>query len=545
MKNKSLPLVGLVLLLIWFSCFHPANLGGKTSYIIVSGNSMEPTFYTGDLVILHKADDYRAGEVVAYRVGSQNVIHRIVGQTDGKYTLRGDNKDSVDPWTPTYEEILGKEWLHIPKAGKILQYLRSPFGLAIVGFIGIFIIFNEPINKPVKQRKGIRMGNNGQNNASLLVEAVRSTVAHGRKRARINYEQIKNIAAIIFVFFVVGFASLGYLGYLGFSAPLERSIKVDALVYQHVAEFDYQVNTQVSTLYPQGVVKPPISGPGIDEEITTNTMVFTQLAKSIDIDFTYRLQHDDLAEINGEVKPVVQLWQYENLVITEPLSTVVNFTGDVVSTRINLDLKQLEKLISSIGEETGMGYSSYKLLVVPNVHLTGFLGEVEIDEEFAPSLTINYDPDQISIVNDLALIEEKSIQDETTKPNTVSFFGMIVPVQQARMWGLIGGSLSLVIIGLASSVLFLGWGLPESERIRIRHGSMIIDVAKTRLCDNPAVRVAKITDLVKVAERTGSVICHVQQSDDAHFYFVPDTQVVYTYAIGSIQQEGKAECDDS
>src|SRR5688500_12875501 len=78
--------------------FRPDSLGGRTGYVIVSGQSMEPAMHGGDFVVVRRQPTYRVGDVVSYRIPmgefiGRRIIHRIVGgsATDG-FILRGDNK---------------------------------------------------------------------------------------------------------------------------------------------------------------------------------------------------------------------------------------------------------------------------------------------------------------------------------------------------------------------------------------------------------------------------------------------------------------------
>ncbi len=115
------------LLLGWF--LWPSSLGGCTTLTIVSGHSMEPTFYTGDLV-LSRCGEYGVGDVVVYSppdVGDARIIHRIIdGDAESGWVIQGDNNDFVDPWQPTDERILGKSVLHLPKVGLVGAAAREP-----------------------------------------------------------------------------------------------------------------------------------------------------------------------------------------------------------------------------------------------------------------------------------------------------------------------------------------------------------------------------------------------------------------------------------
>ncbi|HYM82894.1 MAG TPA: signal peptidase I, partial [Candidatus Dormibacteraeota bacterium] len=103
--------VGLVV--AWAIVLRPVALGGQTLFLVVRGDSMLPTYQTGDLVILRSADAYRQGEVVAYRVpagelgAGRIVIHRIVGgDAVSGYLVKGDHNPAVDPWRPKPSDIV-------------------------------------------------------------------------------------------------------------------------------------------------------------------------------------------------------------------------------------------------------------------------------------------------------------------------------------------------------------------------------------------------------------------------------------------------------
>ena len=126
----------LVLGLIWFFTLRSQTLGGPVDYVIVSGESMEPTYYAGDLVLMRKAARYQEGDIVQYTVPNDEpaagarVIHRVVGKDEEGYITRGDNNDGVDIWRPTEDDIAGREWIRIPNAGSYFLWLRTPLILA-------------------------------------------------------------------------------------------------------------------------------------------------------------------------------------------------------------------------------------------------------------------------------------------------------------------------------------------------------------------------------------------------------------------------------
>ena len=81
----SVSAVLLVLGATWY--VWPASRGGRATIVFVSGNSMEPTYSTDDVVVARRQDSYRVGDVIVYRIDQGDagaghlVIHRITGAT--------------------------------------------------------------------------------------------------------------------------------------------------------------------------------------------------------------------------------------------------------------------------------------------------------------------------------------------------------------------------------------------------------------------------------------------------------------------------------
>src|SRR5438094_3225003 len=127
----------LALVVFWFVALRPQALHGPAGYALVSGTSMLPTLHTGDVVVVHRADRYMIGDVIAYRVpkgqtgaGAQ-VIHRIVGgDARHGFVVQGDNRTAPDIWHPTPSLIVGREWAHVPKLGILVTLLHTPLALA-------------------------------------------------------------------------------------------------------------------------------------------------------------------------------------------------------------------------------------------------------------------------------------------------------------------------------------------------------------------------------------------------------------------------------
>jgi signal peptidase I len=121
----------------------PQQYAGVTTVTVVSGQSMEPTYHSGDL-LLTRRHAYGPGDVVVYEVPADQPgaghrgVHRLVGG-DGTtgWRTQGDNNDAPDVWTPRDPDIIGGVVLHVPKLGLLIMQLRSPLTWAAVGAVVI------------------------------------------------------------------------------------------------------------------------------------------------------------------------------------------------------------------------------------------------------------------------------------------------------------------------------------------------------------------------------------------------------------------------
>ena len=139
---------------VWLT-FAPTVAGGRSAYVIVAGASMEPTLRRGDLVIARQSENYQVGDNVAYLVvlglsGDHQVgdivtyrhptvgpvIHRVIAVEDGTYTLQGDANAWTDSYHPADDEVLGEAWIHLPRVGSLLTWLRLP---PVMGLLALVI----------------------------------------------------------------------------------------------------------------------------------------------------------------------------------------------------------------------------------------------------------------------------------------------------------------------------------------------------------------------------------------------------------------------
>ncbi len=142
----------------WF--LWPSSLGGSTTFVVVSGHSMEPVYASGDLVVARKGAP-AIGDVVVYRpegLGDAKVVHQIVGG-DGVtgWDMKGPNNDWLDPWHPTDDDVVGVVVFHIGAANHIGTVLLSPlfWGAFLLVAVGLLLWPERPDEPAPSERAAL------------------------------------------------------------------------------------------------------------------------------------------------------------------------------------------------------------------------------------------------------------------------------------------------------------------------------------------------------------------------------------------------------
>lgn len=146
-RRRGRTLTGWILLVLAAAALWPAQFGGVTGLTIVHGESMQPTYDTGDVVLTVRMPAYQIGDVISYTVpdgqpgAGGHVIHRIDTVAGAHYTTIGDNNTTADEWLISNTDITGKAFVHLPGAGvfftpQVLPYLVA---LALGGIVTVLL----------------------------------------------------------------------------------------------------------------------------------------------------------------------------------------------------------------------------------------------------------------------------------------------------------------------------------------------------------------------------------------------------------------------
>lgn len=497
--KTSFSAAGLLLAVLAWLYLAPMPFGGRAAYVIITGNSMQPGFQRGDLVVLQRAAAYTVGDIAVYRhpqVGP--VFHRIVDRDGPRFVFKGDNNQWLDYYRPEATELMGKFWLHVPAAGRIVEQLRAPWALALLagvtGVVGLAAVAGSRTGKP----------------KYTLSEARPVTMTHSLYASK---------ADLFFVLIAAGLASLA-LAVVAFTRPVLR-VTSENIAYQQAGVFSYETDA------PPGIYE--------SDRVQTGEPVFRQLITRVDLRFDYEFRAEEPAGLSGTYRLAAQLGHDNGWKRTLELQPETKFEGPAVTIRSRLDLAELQGLIDSLEQQTGLYNQPYTLRLQPQVTIAGSLAGQPIRDQFSPALVFSLDPLQMRVAaergsgDSFRPGQSGLLPRPATAPNTITLLGFQLKVLAARRLALAGLVLSL---GGATA---LGWTVlqagraDEPDRIRLQYGPLLVAVQD----DSPrsqagAIEVATMADLAKIAGREGRMILYQDHGPTCH-YRVQSGEVSYYY----------------
>ena len=507
-------IVALVVL-AWVN-FGPRQLGGSVSYVMTHGISMEPRVHEGDLVLLREADTYQPGDVIAYNSAAlqQPVMHRIVNKEGDGYVTKGDNNDWLDIDRPTDADVIGTEWVHIPKAGKLLALLAVPRNAAaLAGAAGLFLFGGT------KKRKGRRRGSEAPTMQTMNVA---------------NFQRLDPVRQCTLG--MVAFAALValLLGVLGFTKQSVTAVSQES-AYSHQGSFAYAADARETAVYPDG-------------QANTRGPLFLKLIDDIRFTFSYTLGSEAERNVGGTAALRARINDDSGWQTTLPLQQPTRFRGSQVQVSGDLDPKEVHKLTTEVQSLTGIA-GSYTVTIVPVVEVKGTVGGEPITETFQPELPFALDGLQMTA----AAVDAGAGEADPFKPskpgsikisdiaeNRIFIGPLSMTVPAARKFSVLG-------LGLALLLAFSLWRLfsrsldaDEVSEIQARYGTWLVPVTEITSTADKQVRVADIDGLVRLADRYERMVLHAHR-DGVHSYVVQESGVDYIFQVGSPSTSSTSE----
>ncbi len=494
---------------IWLA-FAPLQFGGQAAYVIVNGNSMEPLYHRGDLVIIRSQPDYQIGDIVTYRhpqIGP--VIHRIIGRKAERFVFKGDHNNFIDPYRPLRSELIGKSWIYLPKVGTVLSQLRTPLNMAILVAVAGGIIMAPMIgnlNQPMARKRGRRQ--DGQPQITVRQQGSRE--------------------GLLIAMVGLAIASIA-LAAFAFSLPLTRELSED-ITYQHVGVFSY------SAAAPAGVYD--------STTIQTGEPLFPQLTSTAAFAFDYQFEADKPTDLHGSYRMVAEVRATNGWRRTIELQPATAFSGSAFKANAVLELGQLQTLMNNFEQQTGLLREQYTLAIIPEVRINGLLAGQALQDRFDPRMEFRLDATQIQLLEASGTDQDplKPVQAGLLKatheaPNVITLLFLKLEVPIAR-WIALGILAVACVIGyLLALRLLLHPNRPnEAAQIQSNYAALLIDVAGGDYRpEERMVEVATIADLAKLAEKSGRMILHAY-SGTMHRYILHDDGVCYCYQCAGAEQ---------
>ena len=164
---KYIILVALIILFIInliLSFEENTHILGIYMFNIIS-ESMEPTFYKDDLVVVKKSSEkeLKVGDIITFKQEDRIISHRIDRITKDKgeikFITKGDNNEVRDKELVEIQDVYGKVLFSIKKVGKIIHYIQNARGfINIAMFIVILFVLvslrdNQKNSRKIKRKK--------------------------------------------------------------------------------------------------------------------------------------------------------------------------------------------------------------------------------------------------------------------------------------------------------------------------------------------------------------------------------------------------------
>jgi signal peptidase I len=491
--------------------FAPRQLGGSVGYVTTVGSSMQPHFDAGDLVLIRAGGEYQVGDVVAYRSETVDttVLHRIVGQEDGRLVLQGDNNSFLDPDRPIPSEVLGAEWVHIPGAGRALSWVSHPLrGALLAG--GAFLAAGTATRASRHRNRTRRRGSTG---AGPRIRPARSSLADAATTALVPLA----LAALAVI----------STGAVAFARPATTAGPAS---YAHTGRFGYHASTPANAVYPTGKVE-------------TGTPVFLRLLTAVDLTFAYHLDADAVDELAGRAALAVEVANASGWKRTVELTAPEAFDGDRFTVEGRLDLASVRRLTAEVEAATGIAGGAYTLTVIPTVEVDGVLSGRPIEDTFSPRLAFQMDAHQLRLVSgDEASDDGDHPGFDTTQAGTITVpdaqparlavLGRSIDITDARRLALIAAPALLVALLAAASLVhrYPPTGAPTVAR---KHQRNLVRVDSFGAGpDRTSVELASIDALTDLAARYDRPVLLLARDNGCSEYIVEHDSIVYRHHSG-------------
>lgn len=500
---------GLMIFFLLWIFFAPIQVGGQSYYVIVNGNSMEPLFHKGDLVVLRSAHEYAVGDIVAYKYpGIGKVFHRIIEINGDHYQMKGDNNSWIDGYSPQKSEIIARYWFMIKGLGKAVGWLKSPWIIALIVGILCLMIGLSMINQPEEITKN---KNNHSNN-------------------KLSYQIANYRNGYWWIIYAIGIIAI-VLGIFAYTRPLTRS-KTNKITYTQKGTFSYE-GSAAQDVYDA-------------KQIKTGDPIYTALTCNITYKFNYSLESAETFSGGGTYSILAELKANNGWKRSFTLVPKTQFSGNSFNSESSFNTCTLQPIIENTQKITQVENLQYSLVLIPVVKVSGQLAGHELNDGFSPQLSFTIDKSQIYLPEYDPAISDPihpsaagQVVLTSLESNTLPIFGLELPVGLARNIALI--ALFIALIGIIVPVFIFDQASRKDKKLQAKMlvGPMLVETQVSPVSGSERiVDLTSFEDLAALAERTNSAVFFHQQALYID-YLVRESSLVYRYRQMIALPEGK------
>jgi hypothetical protein len=320
----------------------------------------------------------------------------------------------------------------------------------------------------------------------------------------------KTVSVLFTVFLAVSL----YGCYRFISTPSTLSTNTVDLQYVQRADYSYTAQVKPSLLYDNRtqISNEPLYLKLVEQLEITLQYNLTQNPKTFEMtDAT--VKYDASATIKGEswtktylLKPAEE----KNLTFTDTYT---------------LNMEEVNEVVETIGEETGIFIRTYSYMIQPHIHLEASAGGEQIEQDFNPNLTVKFEGGKIEFEG-LENVNTGSVTHRETEVATLSLLGSPMSVGVVKTASALA-STSLAIF-LAISLRFTLRERASRTLLEKLSGDVrekIIEASEpSEHVARETIKVSSIDDLAKVSEETFKPIIHHGQ-----IFYVLDGDIKYEF----------------
>ena len=140
--------VAILLMIVTALVFIAPGFGWRVDAVL--SGSMEPEIRVGSIEVTQpvQAEAIKTGDIITFTSPATGKLtsHRVVAieeSTSYRFRTKGDANESADPFLVPAQNVVGRVCFHLSILGYIIQFLKTPTGLFLLGLCGLIIIVAE------------------------------------------------------------------------------------------------------------------------------------------------------------------------------------------------------------------------------------------------------------------------------------------------------------------------------------------------------------------------------------------------------------------